>query len=200
MAIPAGSCPDVGIAGLALGGGAGYSGASARARPSTTLRRLKLVTADGSLARLRRMHHADLFWASRGGGGGNFGIVDRASTFATHPVSNVAVYSLEWPWAQAAAAVAAWQAFAPHAPDALFSVCDLIATDPSLPNARAHVTSAGQFFGSESDLRALLAAAREHRHADPRCTTTHATRPSRRSSTGAAGELQDRVRRGGPTT
>jgi FAD/FMN-containing dehydrogenase len=155
VAIPAGSCPTVGIAGLALGGGAGYS-ARKLGLTSDNLRRLKLVTADGSLLVADSKHHPDLFWASRGGGGGNFGIATEL-TFATHPVSNVAVYSLEWPWDQAAQAVAAWQAFAPHAPDALFSVIDLIATDPSLPNARAHVTSAGQFFGSESDLRALLA-------------------------------------------
>ena len=155
VAIPAGSCPDVGIAGLALGGGAGYSGRKL-GLSSDNLRRLKLVTADGSLVVADAKHHADLFWASRGGGGGNFGIATEL-TFATHPVSNVAVYSLEWPWEQAAQVVAAWQALAPHAPDALFSVCDLIATDPSLPNARAHVTSAGQFFGSEGDLRALLA-------------------------------------------
>jgi FAD/FMN-containing dehydrogenase len=155
VAVPGGSCPTVGIAGLALGGGAGYSGRKL-GLTSDNLRRLKLVLADGSLVVADATHHADLFWASRGGGGGNFGIATEL-TFATHPVSNVAIYSLEWPWAQAPQAVAAWQAFAPHAPDALFSVCDLIATDPSLPNARAHVTSAGQFFGSESDLRALLA-------------------------------------------
>ncbi len=68
----------------------------------------------------------------------------------------MATYSIEWPWAQAAAALAAWQQFAPHAPDALFSVLDLIATDPSTPGARAHVVSAGQYFGPESDLASLL--------------------------------------------
>jgi FAD/FMN-containing dehydrogenase len=155
LAVPGGSCPTVGIAGLALGGGAGYSGRKL-GLTSDNVRRVKLVTADGSFVTADAKHHGDLFWASRGGGGGNFGIATEL-TFAAHPVSNVAIYSLEWPWAQAAQAVSAWQALAPHAPDALFSVCDLIATDPSLPNARAHVTSAGQFFGSESDLRALLA-------------------------------------------
>jgi FAD/FMN-containing dehydrogenase len=155
VAIPGGSCPTVGIAGLALGGGAGYSGRRL-GLTSDNLRRLKIVTADGSLLTADAKHHADLLWASRGGGGGNFGIATEL-TFATHPVSTVATYEIEWPWAQAEQAVAAWQAFAPHAPDALFAVCDLIATDPSVPNARAHVTSAGQFFGSESDLKTLIA-------------------------------------------
>ena len=101
VAVPGGSCPTVGIAGLALGGGAGYSGRKL-GLTSDNLRRLKLVTADGSLVVADATHHADLFWASRGGGGGNFGIATEL-TFATHPVSNVAVYSLEWPWEQAAA-------------------------------------------------------------------------------------------------
>jgi hypothetical protein len=60
------------------------------------------------------------------------------------------------PWSQAAEAVRAWQAFAPHAPDGLFSVCDLLATDPSAPNARAHVVSSGQVFGPEHELHSLI--------------------------------------------
>jgi len=154
LTIPAGSCPTVGVAGLALGGGVGY----ASRRFGTTadnLRQLRIVTADGELLTCDASHHPDLFWAGRGGGGGNFGIAT-SFTFATHPVSTVSTYSIEWPWAQAAQAVAAWQAFAPHAPDALFSVIDLIATDPSVANARAHVVSAGQYFGPESDLASLL--------------------------------------------
>ena len=154
VTIPAGSSPTVGIAGLALGGGVGYSSR----RFGTTadnLRRLKIVTADGESLVCDPSHHADLFWACRGGGGGNFGIVTDL-TFATHQVSTVSTYVIEWPWAQASQAVAAWQAFAPNAPDALFSVLDLIATDPSSPGARAHVVSAGQYFGPESDLHSLL--------------------------------------------
>ena len=113
------------------------------------------MTADGALVSCDSSHHADLFWASRGGGGGNFGIATEL-TFTTHPVTTVSTYSIEWPWAQAAQALSAWQQFAPHAPDALFSVLDLIATDPAAPGARAHVVSAGQYFGPESDLPSLL--------------------------------------------
>jgi FAD/FMN-containing dehydrogenase len=154
VTIPGGSCPTVGIAGLALGGGVGYS-ARQFGTTADNVVRLRIVTADGELLVCDASHHADLFWACRGGGGGNFGIVTDF-TFATHPVSTVATYSIEWPWAQASAVLAAWQQFAPHAPDALFSVLDLIATDPATPGARAHVVSAGQYFGPESDLASLL--------------------------------------------
>jgi hypothetical protein len=154
LTIPGGSCPSVGIAGLALGGGLGYS-SRLLGTASDALRRVQIVTADGRLLTCDASHNADLFWACRGGGGGNFGIVTQL-TFATHPVSNVTRYEIEWPWAQAEQAVTAWQAFAPHAPDGLFSVLDLIATNPSTPGSRAHVVSGGQFFGTEADLTSLI--------------------------------------------
>ena len=151
VTVPGGSCASVGIAGLALGGGVGYS-SRLLGTTADAMRRLRIVTADGSLLTCDATHDADLFWACRGGGGGNFGIaVD--FTFRTAPVTTVSLYEIEWPWTQAAQAVSAWQAFAPHAPDQLFSVCDLIATAAAGP---AHVVSAGQFFGSESALTSLI--------------------------------------------
>jgi FAD/FMN-containing dehydrogenase len=155
LTIPGGSCASVGIAGLALGGGVGYS-SRLLGTTADNLAHLRIVTADGLALACDASHHGDLFWACRGGGGGNFGVVTEL-TFATHPVSGVSRYEIEWPWAQAETALAAWQDFAPHAPDELFSVLDLIATDPSVPGARAHVVSAGQYFGSEADLASLIA-------------------------------------------
>jgi FAD/FMN-containing dehydrogenase len=153
VAIPAGSCASVGIAGLTLGGGVGYASRKL-GLTCDNLIRVEIVTADGEQLVCDPTHHPDLFWACRGGGGGNFGVAT-GLTFAVHPVSNVATYSIEWPWAQAAQAIHAWQAFAPHAPDGLYAVCDLLATDPG-PTARSHVVSAGQFFGSEADLQNLI--------------------------------------------
>jgi FAD/FMN-containing dehydrogenase len=110
------------------------------------------VTAAGRALLASARHHPDLYWACRGGGAGQFGIVT-SFVFRTHPVDTVTTYRGEWSWGDAAALVGAWQTWAPHAPDELFSVCDLIATGgPAGPIA----ASAGQFFGSESGLRALL--------------------------------------------
>ena len=68
--------------------------------------------------------NADLYWASRGGGGGNFGIATEYR-FRTSPISTVTTFTAGWPWAQAQSVIAAWLAWAPHAPDELFSVCNL---------------------------------------------------------------------------
>ena len=149
--IPAGSCPTVGIAGLALGGGHGFSGRK-YGLTCDNVRSLVIVAASGQALLASATHHPDLFWACRGGGAGQLGIVT-SFVFNTHPASDVVTYRATWNWSDAAAVVAAWQAWAPNAPDDLFSMCDLIATDgPGGPI----VASNGQYFGSEAALQTLL--------------------------------------------
>src|SRR5581483_12527086 len=76
LAIPAGTCPSVGIGGHALGGGFGLA-ARAWGLASDNLLSAQVVTADGRILTASPAGHADLFWACRGGGGGNFGIATR---------------------------------------------------------------------------------------------------------------------------
>jgi FAD/FMN-containing dehydrogenase len=148
-AIPAGSCPTVGIAGLTLGGGVGFSSRKL-GLACDALQELTIVTADGRTRTCNESRNADIFWACRGGGGGNFGIVTDL-VFMTYPVSTVTTYSASWPWERGAAVVDAWQRWAPDAPDELFSVCH-VETGPGGPR----VGSSGQYFGSEGALRSLL--------------------------------------------
>src|SRR5205823_464104 len=72
--IPAGSCPSVGIARHALGGGMGLAG-RAFGLATDNILSAELVTADGTVLQVTEQSHPDLLWALRGGGGGNFGIV-----------------------------------------------------------------------------------------------------------------------------
>jgi FAD/FMN-containing dehydrogenase len=148
--VPAGSCPTVGIAGLALGGGVGFASRK-YGLTCDNLVEATVVLADGSAVVANARTHADLYWALRGGGGGNFGIVTRL-VFRTHPVGQVATYAIEWPWSDAAKVVQAWQKLAPHAPDGLFSVLNLNAA----VGGHARITSAGQLFGSADRLRELV--------------------------------------------
>jgi hypothetical protein len=154
VTVPAGSCPSVGIAGLTLGGGVGYSGRKLGLTCDNLVSAI-VVTADGHARRCSQSEHEDLFWACRGGGGGNFGIVTNLR-FRTHPVAKVARYEISWPWADAAAVVGAWQKFAPHAPDELFSTLYL-ATSGKGPGTLPAITSGGQFFGTANQLEALIA-------------------------------------------
>jgi FAD/FMN-containing dehydrogenase len=150
LAVTGGAVSGTGIAGYTLGGGLGWLMAK-YGLAADNLLAVELVTAAGEVLEVDAGSHPDLFWALRGGGGGNFGIVTRF-IFRTHPVGDVATYTMEWPWSDAKKVVQAWQKLAPHAPDGLFSVLNLSA----VVGGRTRITSAGQFFGSPARLRQLL--------------------------------------------
>ncbi|HVL94901.1 MAG TPA: FAD-binding oxidoreductase [Solirubrobacteraceae bacterium] len=73
LAALSGSSPDVGVVGYTLGGGISWL-ARRYGFAANSVVAIELVTADGELVRADAEHHADLFWALRGGGG-NFGVV-----------------------------------------------------------------------------------------------------------------------------
>src|SRR6185437_6908711 len=123
--LPGGSCPTVGIAGLALGGGIGVFG-RAYGMTCDNIASLQMVTADGSLRRCSPSSNSDLYWASQGGGGGNFGIVT-SFTFTVHPIPSAALFTLEWPWAEAGTVLDAWLNWVPGAPKELWANCQLAA-------------------------------------------------------------------------
>jgi len=151
LTIPAGSCPSVGIAGHALGGGMGLAGRQFGLTADTVLS-VRIVTADGQLRTADAHTNPDLYWALRGGGGGNFGVVT-SFTVRVHPVPpTVAGFTVSWPWSQAAEALAAWQAWGPHARSQITSIFHLSAS-----GGTTLVNVSGQYFGPASDLRGLLA-------------------------------------------
>ena len=86
-AVPFGTCEDVGVSGLTLGGGHGYS-SRAFGLACDNVTEVEIVTADGRLRVCNAHTEPDLFWALRGAGAGNFGIVTKF-VFRTHPVDSV---------------------------------------------------------------------------------------------------------------
>lgn len=86
LAVPVGINSTTGIAGLTLGGGFGWLSRSL-GLTADNLIAAEVVTADGERLRCDENTHADLFWATRGGGG-NFGIVT-SFEFKLHPVGPV---------------------------------------------------------------------------------------------------------------
>jgi FAD/FMN-containing dehydrogenase len=156
-AVPGGSCPTVGIAGLTLGGGVGVV-SRAYGLTSDNVQSLQIVTADGQVRTCNASTNADLFWACRGGGGGNFGVVT-SFTFTTHPAGEIVLFFLSWPWSQAARVISAWQSWAPHAPDALWSNLHLAAAPGgSIPVLQVGGTYLGSISAASAQLHKLYAA------------------------------------------
>lgn len=69
-----GSCPPVGAGGYLLGGGLGFL-TRAQGLGCDQLESIRMVDYKGNVLMANPEENQDLFWASCGGGGGNFGIV-----------------------------------------------------------------------------------------------------------------------------
>ena len=86
---PAGTCPPVGVGGLITGGGIGYL-TRAHGLSCDLLVSLTMVDASGQIITASATENVDLFWASCGGGGGNFGIItDYTVKLMDVPTANV---------------------------------------------------------------------------------------------------------------
>ncbi|MEU8236488.1 FAD-binding oxidoreductase [Actinoplanes sp. NPDC048967] len=188
--LPAGCGPTVGIAGLTLGGGIGLLGR----RYGLTCDRLvaaQIVLADGSVVNCDQHREPDLFWALRGAGGGQFGVVT-ALLFDSVEEPTTTRIEAHWPNVAAERVAIAWQDWAPDAPDEL-TVNLTLATGPGVP-VRATLSGAAtlgekatrdllrQFTGlagaaATVEVRAGLPYLRlKETFADPRGSTGHAPR------------------------
>ncbi|QES58378.1 hypothetical protein DEJ51_33105 [Streptomyces venezuelae] len=119
--VPTGLCPSVGIAGLTLGGGLGLA-SRAYGTTADRLTGARVVTPDGIVREVSADAGRDpeLFWALRGGGGGNFGVVTEFR-FRTHPVGACAFAELHWPGGDSAAVLRGWQRWLAGLPDPFWS-------------------------------------------------------------------------------
>jgi FAD/FMN-containing dehydrogenase len=150
--LAAGSCPTVGIGGLALGGGIGVL-SRAHGLTCDAVRSLRVVTADVRVRDVDAHHDPDLFWALRGGGGGHLGAVTSftVDTFAAPPITR---FYLQWPLSALGRVLPAWLAHASTADRRLWSTLKAL-------GGRAHssgpiVVLAGTWLGSPGTLTAKL--------------------------------------------
>jgi len=151
MALPVGTCPTVGIAGLVLGGGFGRL-MRRHGVTADSLRAATVVLADGRVVRCSQSLRPDLFWALRGGGAG-YGVVAELRFAVSRPSDPIA-FSLTFPWSQAGTALDAWQRTLPRAGRELSygrfrALCH--------PDGALTATASGHWYGPESELRSLLA-------------------------------------------
>ncbi|UQX12306.1 FAD-binding oxidoreductase [Candidatus Mycobacterium methanotrophicum] len=138
--IPTGTCPSVGAAGHALGGGLGAHSRRAGLM-CDALRSASVVLPGGQAVTASAAGNPDLFWALRGGGGGNCGVTT-SLTFATFPTGDVDVINLNFPPQSFAQVLVGWQnwlrtadrsswALADATVDAMGTHCRILATCPA---------------------------------------------------------------------
>ena len=107
VSIASGSCGTVGISGITSGGGIGMASA-AYGLTCDAVTAARMVTADGRERTVDAGRELDLFWALRGGGGGQFGVVTQWR-MRTFPAAATGQFTLTYRWADAAAVAAGWQ-------------------------------------------------------------------------------------------
>ncbi len=148
-AITHGRCVGVGVSGLTLGGGIGFSMRS-KGLTCDRLLETEIVTASGEILTCNADSNSDLFWACRGGGGGNFGI-NTSMTFQAFPVDQVTVFQVEWN-SKPEEVLAALLRLGPSAPEQL----GMLAAAEVTPGKAPSIFLLGQFYGSPQELRTIL--------------------------------------------
>jgi hypothetical protein len=146
---PFGDSPSVGIGGITLGGGIGPLQRTI-GLICDNLIGLEMVDAKGRVIRANKNRNADLLWASRGGGGGNFGIYTRYKFKVHRAPARATVFQITWPWNQFEEVFKAWQQWAPSVDHRLGSELNIG------PKKGGNVTMQGLFLGPRTEAIRLL--------------------------------------------
>lgn len=128
--LPSGIIGTTGIGGLTLGGGLGYLSRKA----GLTIDHLveaQVVLATGEQLIVNDDHHADLFWALRGGGG-NFGVVV-SFTFRLARIKNVYGGPMFWPLEKAHEAMRFYETTLAKASNDLYGFFAFLTVPPGDP-------------------------------------------------------------------
>lgn len=93
--IPGGECEGVCVGGFVQGGGLGFTSATYGMNSDNVLE-MRVMLADGSVVIASETRNADLWWAMRGGTGGNFGVL-LSVTYRAYPLKECTGWALAWP-------------------------------------------------------------------------------------------------------
>jgi FAD/FMN-containing dehydrogenase len=152
--IPSGSCPTVGVAGLTLGGGLG-SDARQRGLSCDALMSASVVLPSGDAITATPDDHGDLFWALRGGGSANFGVVT-SFTFRTFPTTERDVVTLVFPQGSTQQAILGWNQWLSTADRAIWGMVKVTA-GPGSPGCTIMLaTPPGDGPGRAGDISAAI--------------------------------------------
>lgn len=110
--IPTGTCVTNGLAGLTLGGGIGFS-LREYGLTMDQIINMKVILANGNIIDANKKMNSDLFWALRGAGGGNFGIVTDF-TFNFIVTNWLTIFTIYYNFNDTKKIFKIWQEWAPY--------------------------------------------------------------------------------------
>ena len=93
--VPGGECPDVCIGGFTQGGGYGFTSGMYGMNCDNVIA-FRVMLADGSIVRADAQTNSDLYWAMRGGTGGNFGILLTVD-LKVRTIGDMVGFAYAWP-------------------------------------------------------------------------------------------------------
>jgi FAD/FMN-containing dehydrogenase len=152
--IPSGSCPTVGVAGLTLGGGLG-SDARQWGLTCDALVSASVVLPSGDAITATPDDHGDLYWALRGGGGGNFGVAT-SFTLRTFPTTDRDVVTLAFPAGSAEQVILGWNQWLSTADRAIWGMVKITADQASPGCSVTLATPPGDGPGRAGDIIAAV--------------------------------------------
>lgn len=148
LAIPTGLCANNCIAGYSLGGGIGLL-TRKYGVTSDSMLEVKVLLANGKVVIANEDENSDLYWACRGGGGNNFGII-LSFKFEVYPMDKVYIIRIEYTNDKLREVIDVWQNVTPLLPNNL-------SLDLRAVAAKGMVSISGQYLGrDESILMSLL--------------------------------------------
>ncbi len=151
---PGGTCPTVGVSGYALGGGWGLS-CRLFGLGCDSLTEIELVDYRGNILKANQEQNTDLFWACRGAGGGNFGVVV-SMIFRLPPKTDmVTLVGIDYPnadqWMQVRF-LNTWQYWLKEAPEEITLVARLYNSG----NEGYELYADGIFYGTPDEARKIM--------------------------------------------
>jgi hypothetical protein len=163
LAYLAGTSPNVGVLGYALGGGLSWM-VRKFGLACNSIVAAELVTADGRRVRADRDTEPELFWALRGGGGNVAAVT--AIELELFPIADIYAGALLWPIERAAEILNAWHEWVETVPDECESIGRMLQLPdvPFLPEqvrGRSFVLIEAAFIGTASDGAALVQRLRD---------------------------------------
>ena len=163
LAYLAGTSPDVGVLGYALGGGLSWM-VRKHGLACNSIVAAEVVTADGRLVRTDRDTEPELFWAIRGGGGNVAAVT--AIELELFPIAEIYAGALFWPIERAAEILNAWRGWIETVPDECESLGRMLQLPdaPFLPDhlrGRSFVLVEAAFIGTAGDGAALVQPLRD---------------------------------------